>query len=294
MMNIRQQNSQPQFRWVWYSELGKSYEKDDIEDGDDKLKVDLRYLSSLAENKICSDCGTVNQCSWASVNLGVFLCIRCASYHRSLPKTISRPKSTKFDLWSPDELARMKQVGNVKAIKMYGGPLPDFRPSWNASDQEWKDFLMEKYGEERIYAPKKKNITLATAIPLQQSSSLPVSIEMIDFLEQQQQTSRTKMQELDQNNDVQNNQKGGSGISQLERDISWFVGLLCEHCCSKGNKSQQKKIKDVSPPVFPASSVELKTNLRSIELPERSTIAMTIQKQQDDDDTAWTESDFIR
>lgn len=41
------------------------------------------------ENKYCADC-EAKQPRWASWNLGVFLCIRCAGLHRNLGVHISK------------------------------------------------------------------------------------------------------------------------------------------------------------------------------------------------------------
>ena len=41
---------------------------------------------------------------WASWNLGVFLCIRCAGIHRNLGVHISRVKSVNLDSWTPEQM----------------------------------------------------------------------------------------------------------------------------------------------------------------------------------------------
>ena len=41
---------------------------------------------------------------WASWNLGVFLCIRCAGIHRNLGVHISRVKSVNLDSWTPEQI----------------------------------------------------------------------------------------------------------------------------------------------------------------------------------------------
>lgn len=56
------------------------------------LFLDLGFLQELLkeeENKYCADCET-KQPRWASWNLGVFLCIRCAGLHRNLGVHISK------------------------------------------------------------------------------------------------------------------------------------------------------------------------------------------------------------
>src|SRR5262245_24337902 len=42
--------------------------------------------------------------SFASVNLGVFLCPRCAGLHRKLGTHVSRVKSITQDAWTPEQI----------------------------------------------------------------------------------------------------------------------------------------------------------------------------------------------
>jgi hypothetical protein len=42
---------------------------------------------------------------WASWNLGLFFCIRCAGIHRNLGVHISRVKSVNLDTWTPQQVA---------------------------------------------------------------------------------------------------------------------------------------------------------------------------------------------
>lgn len=42
---------------------------------------------------------------WASWNLGIFLCIRCAGIHRNLGVHISKVKSVNLDTWTPEQVA---------------------------------------------------------------------------------------------------------------------------------------------------------------------------------------------
>ena len=51
---------------------------------------------------------------WASWNLGIFLCIRCAGIHRNLGVHISKVKSVNLDSWTSEQVA----VGIFFAICM--------------------------------------------------------------------------------------------------------------------------------------------------------------------------------
>ena len=49
---------------------------------------------------------------WASINLGVLICIECSGVHRKLGSHISRVRSLDLDEWPPGHLAVMSALGN--------------------------------------------------------------------------------------------------------------------------------------------------------------------------------------
>merc|ERR1711988_1042068 len=111
-------------RAMFTSKLGGIYPKADIEKNDTKSHQTLKRLTRCGENKYCSECGASGTC-WASVNIGVFVCMRCSQVHRSLGAHISKVKSCMGTyLWAPDELDAMRSGGNEWARRVYGGPLP--------------------------------------------------------------------------------------------------------------------------------------------------------------------------
>ncbi|GLD62670.1 stromal membrane-associated protein 1 isoform X6, partial [Lates japonicus] len=63
----------------------------------------LSKLLREEDNKYCADCEAKGP-RWASWNLGVFMCIRCAGIHRNLGVHISRVKSVNLDQWTPEQI----------------------------------------------------------------------------------------------------------------------------------------------------------------------------------------------
>lgn len=75
------------------------------------------------KNCRCADCDARNP-TWASVNLGVFICETCAGIHRSLGTHISKVKSVKLDNWKPAEVNTCRNIGNAVAKAYYEHDVP--------------------------------------------------------------------------------------------------------------------------------------------------------------------------
>jgi hypothetical protein len=83
----------------------------------------LANMLKLPENRECADCRARNP-TWASTNLGVFLCIRCSGLHRQAGVHITKVKSCTMDLWEPEQIAHFQRIGNQKAKLIYEAKLP--------------------------------------------------------------------------------------------------------------------------------------------------------------------------
>lgn len=90
-----------------------------LKDDDNKYCVDCDSKGKLLDsshlamdtfvfNYLCDNCIFTLGPRWASWNLGIFLCIRCAGIHRNLGVHISKVRSVNLDSWTPEQVVVCK------------------------------------------------------------------------------------------------------------------------------------------------------------------------------------------
>ncbi|NXQ50030.1 ARAP1 protein, partial [Catharus fuscescens] len=108
-------------------------------------------------NRFCADCGSPKP-DWASINLCVVICKRCAGEHRGLGPGITKVRSLKMDrkVWTEELIELFQQFGNVTANQFWAANVPPSEAiSPTSSSQERRRFLIAKYreGKYRHYHP---------------------------------------------------------------------------------------------------------------------------------------------
>ncbi|KAI0864352.1 ArfGap-domain-containing protein [Xylaria cubensis] len=112
-------------------------------------------VHSVPGNNVCADCGARNP-SWASWNLGIFLCMRCAAIHRKLGTHISKVKSLSMDSWTSDQVEGMKRMGNVSSNKTYN---PQNKRPPVPIDADEADSAMERFIRTKYVQPPSRTPT---------------------------------------------------------------------------------------------------------------------------------------
>ncbi|XP_055079092.1 arf-GAP with coiled-coil, ANK repeat and PH domain-containing protein 3 [Periophthalmus magnuspinnatus] len=112
----------------------------------------LQRILGLPGNELCCDCGQAEP-RWASINLGILLCIECSGIHRSLGVHCSKVRSLTLDSWEPELLKLMCELGNSVINHIYEGSYQEKglkKPTPTSSRQEKEVWIKAKYVEKRF------------------------------------------------------------------------------------------------------------------------------------------------
>uniref|UniRef100_A0A8C0C6P0 Arf-GAP with coiled-coil, ANK repeat and PH domain-containing protein n=1 Tax=Balaenoptera musculus TaxID=9771 RepID=A0A8C0C6P0_BALMU len=112
----------------------------------------LQRVQHVAGNSQCGDCGQPDP-RWASINLGVLLCIECSGIHRSLGVHCSKVRSLTLDSWEPELLKLMCELGNSTVNRIYEaqceGP-GSRKPTASSPRQDKEAWIKDKYVEKKF------------------------------------------------------------------------------------------------------------------------------------------------
>ncbi|KAI2664802.1 Arf-GAP with Rho-GAP domain, ANK repeat and PH domain-containing protein 1 [Labeo rohita] len=109
----------------------------------------------VPSNRLCADCSS-SMPEWASINLCVLLCEKCAGAHRSLGQNVSKVRSLKLDerVWTDDLIRVFLLLGNGKANQFWGANIPPSESLCSSANSEKRlEHITAKYkdGKYRKY-----------------------------------------------------------------------------------------------------------------------------------------------
>jgi Putative GTPase activating protein for Arf/PH domain len=137
-----------------------------------KQKTSEHVAELMVKNLFCADCGMPKP-DWASLNLGILICIECSAVHRSLGVHLSKVRSLKLDSLSVGEGLLLQSLGNDVVNHIWEDGMADqkgwqkptassdrkAREEWIRSKYMWKGFLSLKKFEEMSEEQRKEKFS---------------------------------------------------------------------------------------------------------------------------------------
>ncbi|KAH1115015.1 hypothetical protein J1N35_008393 [Gossypium stocksii] len=115
-----------------------------------KSEKPIDILRKVAGNHKCADCGAPEP-DWASLNLGLLICIECSGVHRNLGVHISKVRSLTLDVkvWEPSVLDLFQSLGNIYVNSiweelLHSGPTRTVIPAGSSNSEGHKQLVKMK------------------------------------------------------------------------------------------------------------------------------------------------------
>uniref|UniRef100_A0A670ZTZ7 Arf-GAP with coiled-coil, ANK repeat and PH domain-containing protein n=1 Tax=Pseudonaja textilis TaxID=8673 RepID=A0A670ZTZ7_PSETE len=137
----------------------------------------LQRVQAIAGNAACCDCGQADP-RWASINLGITLCIECSGIHRSLGVHFSKVRSLTLDSWEPELLKLMCELGNSVINRVYEANRERMgakKPHPGSQRQEKEEYIRAKYVDRRFVSPADPALTPSQEGVKQRSPGTPAA-----------------------------------------------------------------------------------------------------------------------
>ncbi|NXK06245.1 SMAP2 protein, partial [Herpetotheres cachinnans] len=247
----------------------------------DRYQAVLASLLVEEENKYCADCQAKGP-RWASWNIGVFICIRCAGIHRNLGVHISRVKSVNLDQWTQEQIQCMQEMGNGKANRLYEAYLPEnfrrpqtdqhpfFLCCWGNMEAV-ESFIRDKYEKKKYmdrsidinaFRKEKDDKWKRSNEPVSERKLEPIIFEKVKMPQKKEETQQSRksspkstepvMDLLGLDAPVTTTVTNGRP-SSLEKDLDLFASV--------GSNSDSRKVTGSMPTSGSAGSVPENLNL---------------------------------
>ena len=190
-------------------------------------------IINTQNNSVCFDCGFPKP-KWASINNGIFLCLKCAGIHRNFGVRFSIIRSIQLENWDDKQIQFLKLGGNLN-FKHF---LSEYNINTNSSDNNLKyKSKCAEYYRKYLRSLVEKEINPNYIEENIQKPSLQEGIEIIE----------------DSNNDMSINKdkiiESGQYKEEKEETFFGFVGSFFKKASKKvvdAGKDVGKKIEDLN------------------------------------------------
>merc|ERR1712137_1137703 len=111
----------------------------------------LKMMYDIPGNDHCADCNE-REPTWASINLGILICLNCSGVHRSLGVHISKVRSLTLDIWDLETLMHMLKLGNAKMNALFeansSNPGDLIKPTLGSPRTSREAWIIAKYQQK--------------------------------------------------------------------------------------------------------------------------------------------------
>ncbi|KAF2361365.1 Arf GTPase activating protein [Trinorchestia longiramus] len=132
----------------------ESNKKKNNEPGRDPQAVNI-IKTQVPGNSVCADCDAPNP-EWASINLGMLVCIECSGIHRNLGSHISKVRSLDLDDWPCGPASVLQVIGNEAGNRIWESNLLNTsltKPGPRSPREEKERWIRAKYENREFLQP---------------------------------------------------------------------------------------------------------------------------------------------
>ncbi|KAL7090747.1 hypothetical protein ACP275_12G060200 [Erythranthe tilingii] len=167
-----------------YDPSGASFSRNNSGSTSDDIRVNRTdtvssILREVPGNNQCAECGASDP-EWASLNLGILMCIECSGIHRNLGVHVSKVRSVNLDVkvWEAAVLELFKSLGNAYCNSVWEEMLPlqkdlqneceaptIIKPSPEDATNQKEKFIQAKYVRKLLVnkeATSSRNLSAST------------------------------------------------------------------------------------------------------------------------------------
>ena len=135
-------------------------------------QFEQRLADVRTSNDTCADCGKPEP-DWASLNLGIVVCIECSGIHRKLGSHVTKVRSLSLDTWTEVNVRILELLGNERVNSVLEEDLEyttTTKPGPTATRREKEKYIEEKYIEKSFMTPVEEDLENAPLLEVLQAS----------------------------------------------------------------------------------------------------------------------------